>query len=146
MNVVRHKLYNNFQWLSVSIDQWKDLSIDFVTRLPVSTNWKDDIYNSILVMIDQLIKMIYYVPVKVIIDILHFAEIIYNMVIRHHSLLNSIVSDWGLIFILKFIFLLYYFFEIKWRLLTTFYPQTDSQIKKQNSIIKAYLQAFINFK
>ena len=41
--------------------------------------------------------------------------------------------------------MLYYVFSIKQRLLTAFYPQTDSKTKWQNSIIEAYLQVFVNF-
>ena len=41
--------------------------------------------------------------------------------------------------------LLYYFLGIKCRLSTVFHPQTDSQIEWQNSIIEAYLQAFVKF-
>ena len=35
---VRHKPYGDLQSLSVSTYWWKDLLIDFVTRLPISTN------------------------------------------------------------------------------------------------------------
>ncbi len=35
---MRHKPYSDLQSLSVPTHQWKDLSIDFVTSLPVSTN------------------------------------------------------------------------------------------------------------
>ncbi len=34
--------------------------MDFVTGLPVSTNWKGDTYDSILVIVDRLTKMVYY--------------------------------------------------------------------------------------
>ncbi len=53
---VRHKLYGDLQSLLVSIHWWKDLSMDFVIRLPVSTNWKGETYDSILVIIDKLTK------------------------------------------------------------------------------------------
>ena len=41
--------------------------------------------------------------------------------------------------------MLYYFFGIKRKFSTTFYLQTDSKIKKQKIMIKAYFQAFVNF-
>ena len=44
--------------------------MDFVTGLPVSTNWKDESYDSILVIVNRFIKMVYYKPVKVTIDFL----------------------------------------------------------------------------
>lgn len=41
---------------------------------------------------------------------------------------------------------MYYFLSIKQQLCIVFYLQINGQIKKQNSIIKVYLQAFVNFK
>ena len=67
------------------------------------------------------------------------------MIIHHYNFLDLIVSNRSLLFILKFRLLLCYFFGIKRQLCTAFYLQTDNQIKWHNSIIKAYLQVFINF-
>ena len=39
LKVVKHKLYSDLQYLPVPTYWWKDLSIDFVTELPISTNW-----------------------------------------------------------------------------------------------------------
>ena len=108
-------------------------------------DWKGDSYDSILVIVNRLTKMVYYKPVKVTIDAPSLVEIIINVVVRHHSLPDLIVIDRRLLFISKFWSLLNYFLSIKQRLATTFYLQMDKQIKKQNSIMEAYLQAFVNF-
>ena len=65
---VRHNPYGDLQSLPIPTHYWKDLSIDFVTGLPVSTDWKGNKYDSILVIVDRLTKMVHYKPVKVIID------------------------------------------------------------------------------
>ena len=62
-----------------------------------------------------------------------------------HGLLDSIVIDKGFLFTSKFWSSLCYFLGIKQTLFTTFYPQTDSQSERQNSTMKRYLQAFVNF-
>ncbi len=67
--------------------------MDFVTGLPVSTDWKGDTYNSILVIVNRLTKMVHYEPVKVTIDTPGLMEVILEVVVRHHDLPNSIVSD-----------------------------------------------------
>ena len=72
---------------------WKDLSIDLVTGLPLSTNWKDKTYDSILLIVDRLIKMVHYEPVKLTIDAPGFAEVIIDVVVRHHGLPNPIISN-----------------------------------------------------
>ena len=45
----------------------------------------------------------------------------------------------------KFWSLLCYFLEIKKKLSMAFFPRTDSQTKRQNSIIEAYLRTFVNW-
>ena len=55
---IRHKRYRDLQSLPVAIHRWRNLSIDFVTGLPVSTNWKGETYDLILVIVDRLTKMV----------------------------------------------------------------------------------------
>ena len=146
LKTVRHKPYGDLQALSTPIHQWKDLLMDFVTGLPVSTDWKDEIYDFILVIVNWLTKMVHYEPIKITINTLKPAEVIFDVVVWHHSLPNLIISNKNLLFTSKFWSLLCYFLDVKRRLSTAFYPQTDGQTKRQNSIIEAYLWAFVNFK
>ena len=90
-------------------------------------------------MIERLTKMVYYKPVKITIDAPGLVEVILDVVVQHHGLANSIVSDKGLLFISKFWSSLCYFLSIKKRLSTAFYPQIDGQTKCQNSMIEEYL-------
>ena len=55
--------------------------MDFVTGLPISTDWKGDSYDSILVIIDWLTKMVHYEPIKVTIDALGLAKVILDVVV-----------------------------------------------------------------
>ena len=89
--------------------------------------------------------MVHYKPVKITLGAPGLAKVIIDVVVSHHGLSDSIVTDQGFLFTSKFWLSLCYFFGIKRRLSTTFYPQTDGQTKRQNSTIKAYLQAFVNF-
>ena len=127
---IRHKPYGDLQSLPVPIYHWKNLSIDFITGLPISTNWKRNSYVSILVIINWLTKMVYYKPVKVTIDAPGLAAIIINVVVRHHGLSDSIVTNRGSLFTSKFWSFLCYFLGIKQKLSTAFYPQTDDQTKR----------------
>lgn len=76
--------------------------MNFVIGLPISANWKNDSYNSTQVIIDQLTKIVYYEPVKVIINELDLAKVIINMVICHHGVPELIVIDQSLLFTSKF--------------------------------------------
>ncbi len=90
-------------------------------------------------------KMVYYKPVKVTINAPGLAKVIINMVVCHHGVPESIVTDQALLFISKFWSLLCYVLGIKRKQSTAFHPQTDGHIERQNSIIEAYLRAFVNW-
>lgn len=99
---IRHKFYDNLQYLPVPTHYLKDLLIDFVTGLSISTNWKSDSYDSILVIVNHLTKMIHYELVKIIINTLGLVEVILNIVVQHYRLPDSIITDIGSLFTLKF--------------------------------------------
>ena len=145
LKAVKLKPDGNLQSLLIPTHWWKNLSMDFVNGLPLSADWKGDSYDSILVIVNQLTKMVYYEPVKVTIDAPGLAEVIIDMIIWHHGLPDSIVTDRCSFFTSKFWSSLYYFLGVKWRLSTALYPQTDGQTEWQNSTIEAYLRAFVNF-
>lgn len=65
----------------------------FVMGPPISANKKDDSYNLILVIVDQLTEMICYELVKVIIDILDLVKLIINMIIHQYKVPKSLIID-----------------------------------------------------
>lgn len=91
----------------------KTLSNSWHYILLALTKKKNKYYDSILVIIDKLTKMVYYKLVKVTINTFELAEVIIYMALRQHKLPDAIIIDWGLLFISKFWLLLYYFLEIK---------------------------------
>ena len=119
--------------------------MDFVMGLPISTNWKGKSYDSILVIIDRLTKIMHYEPVKITIDGPGLAEVIIDIVIRHHGLPNSIITNRGFLFTSKLWSSLYYFLGIKRKLSTAFHSQTNGQTERQKSTMEAYLRAFVNW-
>ena len=79
----------------------------------MSADWKGDSYNSILVIVNRLIKMVQYEPFKVTIDALGLAEVIIDVIVWHHGLPDSIVTNRGSFFTSKFWSLLCYFLGVK---------------------------------
>ncbi len=67
--------------------------MDFLTGLPVSTNWKDETYDSIRVNVNRLTKMIHFESVMMTINTPVLAEVIIEAIVQHHGLSDSIVSD-----------------------------------------------------
>lgn len=76
--------------------------MDFITKLLISTDWKNENHNSILVIIDQLTKIVYYKLLKITINTLRMAKVILDVVVWYHDFFNIIVSNRGLFFISKF--------------------------------------------
>ena len=69
------------------------MSMDFVTGLPISANWKGDSYDLILVIVDRLTKIVHDKPVKVTIDAPGPAKVIIDVIVRYHGVPESIVTD-----------------------------------------------------
>ena len=97
----------------VPTHRWKDFSMNFVTDLPLSADWKGDNYDSILVIVNRLTKMVHYEPVKVTIDAPGLAEVIIDVVVQHHRLPDSIMTHRSSLFTCKFWSSLCYFPGIK---------------------------------
>ena len=81
---------------------WKELSIDFVTGLLFSTNWKSESFDSILVIIEWLTKMVHYELVTVTINASGPAKVIIDVVVCHHDLPDLIITNQGSVFTSKF--------------------------------------------
>ena len=144
LKAVCYKPYKDLQLLPITTHRWKNFSMNFVTGLLILASWKSDSYNLLLVIVDQLSKIVHKKLVKVKIDVLSQVEMIINVVVHHHGVLKSIVMDQSSLFISKFWSLLSYFLGIKKKLSTIFHPQIDGQIKRQNSIIEGYFRVFVN--
>ncbi len=89
--------------------------------------------------------MVHYEPVKVILDTLGLAEVIIDVIVQNHRVLEFIMMNWGSLFTSKFWFLLCYFLRNKKKLSTAFQLSTDGQINRQISTIEAYLTPFVNY-
>lgn len=107
-------------------------------------DWKRDNYNMIHIVIDYLTQIVHHEPVKTTINVAGLAEVIINVVVRHHGLSESIVSDSDLLFIFKFWFLLCYIFDIKQKLFTVFHLQIDGRTERLNSTMEIYPRVFVN--
>jgi hypothetical protein len=93
----RHALFGILRPLPIPDGPWKDLSMDFVTRLP----WSDG-YNAILVVTCQLTKMRHLIQCRDTTTAEQLAELFLEHLFRLHGLPRSIVSDRGTQFVAKF--------------------------------------------
>ena len=101
--------------------------MDFITKLPVVAG-KD----AILVVCDRLSKMTYFVATTEGTLAKGLARLFRDNIWKLHGLPESVVLDRGPQFAAELMKELNRMLGIKTKLLTAFYPQTDSQTERMN--------------
>ena len=114
---------------------------DFITKLPLAQG-----YDSILVVVDRLTKIAYFIPTMKKTLAEGLARLFRNNVWKLHGLPESIISDRGPQFIAGLIKELNKMLEIKSKLSMAFHPQTDGQTERVNQELEQYLRIFIDHK
>lgn len=72
--------------------------IDFLIRLLISKKCKKDVNNSILVIVDRLIKKVHYKLVIAFINKIKLAKIIIDVIIKQDSFFDSIIRNFHMLF------------------------------------------------
>lgn len=128
---VWHQPYHDSQGSFILTYRSKDLFMDFIIKLLISKNSRERKgYNAIIVFLNWLTKIVYYKTSKTTVTTQDLAEIIINNIFSCHGIPGSIVSHCGSFFSLKLLSSLCYFLDIKRKLSTAFYSQTDCQTKR----------------
>ena len=118
---------------------WTHLIVDFIMKLLVVAR-KD----AILVVCDQLSKMIYFVAITEGTLVKGLVRLFRDNMWKLHRLLESIVLDRKSQFVTELTKKLNRILGIETRLLTAFHLQTDGQMEWMNQELKQYLRFFVN--
>ena len=136
--------YNGLlQPLPIPQQPWKDISMDFVTGLPVSEG-----NNAILVVACRLSKQRHYIPCYASEEgttAEATAQLLLRHVWKHHGLPSTIVSDRGPQFIAQVWKDICAKLQIQTKLSTAFHPETDGQTERLNAEMERYLRAYIDY-
>ena len=121
VKVERKKPYGLMQRLPIPKWKWKNITMDFVYKLPRTWNG----YDGIWVVVDQLNKWAHFIPVRESYSLSQLAERFISEVVKYHGVPVSIISDWDPRFTLKF--LVAFQEALGSRLLynRAYHPQTD---------------------
>jgi hypothetical protein len=113
--------------------------MDFIVGLPRTLCG----YNLIWVIVDRLTKSAHFIPVAMTYMVGQYAELYISHIVHYHSILKTIISDRGSIFVA-------YFWEQLHECLGThlirssaYHPQTDRQMERVNQIIEDMLRACV---
>ena len=112
---------------------------DFITKLPLAQG-----YDSILVVVDQLTKMVHFILTTEKTSAERLARLFRDNMWKLHGLPESIISDRGPQFAAGLMKELNEILGIKSKLSMAFYPQTDEQTERVNQELEQYLRMFIN--
>jgi transposase InsO family protein len=142
--VHRHREYGMLEPLPRPKRPFETITLDFITGLPPS-RWRNQVFDSILVIVDPYTKWSIYVPCRKDIDAKDLAEIILERLSGNYGMPRNIISDRGSVFTSKFWSTLCFYLGARRRLSTAFHPQTDGQTERQNQTLEHFLRCFVNF-
>jgi hypothetical protein len=135
-----HLPYGKLLPLPIPNQQWKSVSLDFITDLPES-----DKSDSILVVVDCLSKMAHFISCSKDISAEQTASLFLKHVVCLHGLPDDIVSDHGPQFASKFWSRLFGLLGTKINLSSAFHPQSDGQTEQVNQVLEQYLCCSVNY-
>jgi hypothetical protein len=134
-----HELLNS---LSMFDKSWIDITFDFVTKLFNNKN-----YNAVLMIIDRLSKMHYYIFCTIDENKTTIEKTI-KLLIQHvwklHELFITMIFDRKSHFISLVWNTICKMFKIKTKLFTTFHSKTNEQSEIFNQKMKRYLRVYVN--
>jgi len=118
---------------------WTYISADFITKLLLAQG-----YDSILVVVDRLTKMVHFIPTMEKTLVEGLARLFRDNIWKLHGLPESIISDRRPQFAAGLMKKLNKMLGIKSKLSMAFHPQTNGQTERVNQKLEQYLRMFIN--
>ncbi|KAG0155432.1 hypothetical protein PDIDSM_1009 [Penicillium digitatum] len=108
---------------------WQDISMDFITHLPLSYG-----YDAILVVVDRLTKMKHFIHCKGTCNAEEVARLYTRHVWKLHGLPNTVVSDEDPSSACE-----------SPTCSTAYHPETDGQTERANAVLEQYLRAYVSY-
>jgi transposase InsO family protein len=116
--------------------KWEEISIDFIVRLPTMQSG----YDSIWVIVDQFLKVAYFIPIKTMYKGAKLPELYIARIVCLHGVPKKIASDRGTQFTSRFWEKLHEAMDTKLNFSSAYHPQTDGQTERVNQILEDMLR------
>jgi hypothetical protein len=137
----KHLSYDDLQSLSFFQDSWQEIIMNFITNLS-SSKRSDDVYDSVLVIMNRYIKMTLYIFVTKNIIAIELTKIIFDQVMLKYDASKDVVSNREFVFTSAYWTNICYHMRMKRRLNIVFHSQIDEQTERQNQNLKHFLRVF----
>jgi hypothetical protein len=131
------RLVKLLQPLKIPEWKWEEIRMDFIVGLSRTQAG----YDSIWVIVDKLIKVAHFIPVKTSYPGAKLAELYMSKIVCLHRVPKKIVSDRGSQFTSKFEEKLHELMDTKLNFSLAYHPQTDGQTERSNQILEDKLRA-----
>jgi hypothetical protein len=126
--------------LPIPSGRWHSVGTDMIVKLPRTPCG----YDSILVFIDRLSKMVHLVPTTQSLDAEGFARLFIMHVVRAHGMPRDVVSDRGPQFNNKFWEHVCQRLRLDRKMSSAYHPQTNGQTERINRVIEEMLRSYIS--
>ncbi len=137
----RHFSYDDLRSFLLFQDSWQKIIMNFITNLSFSKR-SNDVYDSVLVIINRYIKMTLYIFVTKKIIAIKLTKIIFDQMMLKYDALKDVVSNREFVFTSAYWTDIRYHMKMKRRLNIVFHSQIDEQTKRQNQNLKHFLRMF----
>ncbi|MBW0519977.1 hypothetical protein O181_059692 [Austropuccinia psidii MF-1] len=114
--------------------------MDLITQLPLSNS-----FDSILAIVDSLLKMAVFIPTMISITSLDLAHFFIKNILSKHGLPSRIVSDRGPLFVSSLWTNLCQELKISRDLSASYHPETDGQTERVNQMLEQYLWMYVRY-
>ncbi|GJR24625.1 putative reverse transcriptase domain-containing protein [Tanacetum coccineum] len=120
------KMYQDMKKLSIPEWKWDNIMMDFITKLPKSSHGFDTIW----VIVDQLTKSAYFLPIRENDPLDKLARLYLNMIVARHGIPVSIICDHDGRFTSNFWRSFQKALGTNISMSTAYHPETDSQSER----------------
>jgi hypothetical protein len=130
------------QSLQMPEGRWESVGMDLIVKLPKTDTVPS--YDSILVFIDRLTKMVHLVPTTEALDARGFADLFVQHVFSKHGMPKEVVSDRGPQFNNQFWEELCKRLGMDRRMSSAYHPQSNGQTERVNRVIEEMMRSYIS--
>ena len=122
--------------------RWSEISIDFITDLPVSSRNRE----SILVILDKATSMVHLAPCSKTINATDTGKLMWSTVVKLHGIPREIYSDRGSQFTATSWRELWRLTGIRLAFNTAYHPQTQGVVERMNSVVSQTVRCLLHDK